>query len=261
MILLISKVNNFLDYSCGMETKKEQLEILRKEILCLQGLGIRPGNGQSVVKLGPVLDNLPGHIFSTGAVHEFLSPTLSASAATNGFIAAILSFLMQSGRPCLWVSMHRTVFPPALKTLGIDPDSIIFIDVTTEKEALWTIEEALKCEAVGAVIGEIKELDFTQSRRLQLAVESSKVTGFIHRLYPRSIRPTACVARWQILPVSSETKDGFPGIGFPRWQVELLKIRNGRPGRWQLEWSGNKFHVMDAADKKMILPVLKTSVA
>ena len=36
---------------------------------------------------------------------------------------------------------------------------------------LWVIEEALKCEGLAAVIGEIKELSFTQSRRLQLAVE------------------------------------------------------------------------------------------
>jgi protein ImuA len=35
--------------------------------------------------------------------------------------------------------------------------------------------------------------------------------------------------------------DGLPGIGFPRWQVELLKVRNGKPGSWQLEWVSRKF--------------------
>jgi protein ImuA len=33
----------------------------------------------------------------------------------------------------------------------------------------------------------------------------------------------------------------LPGIGFPRWQVELLKVRSGKPGSWQLEWVNGKF--------------------
>jgi protein ImuA len=133
--------------------------------------------------------------------------------------------------------------------------------VAREKEALWTIEEALKCEALGAVIGEIKELDFTQSRRLQLAVENSRVTGFIHRLFPGSIRPTASVARWQVLPAASEAAGGLPGIGYPRWKVELLKIRNGKPGCWQLEWSGKAFHTVNHPIHQIASPVFKTGAA
>ena len=34
----------------------------------------------------------------------------------------------------------------------------------------------------------------------------------------------------------------MPGVGFPRWNVELLKVRNGKPGSWQLEWSYNQLH-------------------
>jgi protein ImuA len=36
--------------------------------------------------------------------------------------------------------------------------------------------------------------------------------------------------------------DGIPGIGFPAWNIELLKIRNGKPGRWQMKWACNKLH-------------------
>lgn len=245
-----------------MQTKKEKFEQLRKDILCLQGLGISLDSEQPNVPLGPLLDHMPGRVFPTGVIHEFLSPTPAASAATIGFVTAIIHTLMQrSDKPCLWVSIHRTVFPPALKVFGIDPDRIVFIDVVREKEGLWVIEEALKCKALSAVVGEIKELDFTESRRLQLAVETSKVTGFIHRLNPRSIRPTACVARWQVLPIGSQTKDRLPGIGFPRWRIELLKIRNGRPACWQLEWSGNAFHTIGKPIQEKLLVTLKTGVA
>lgn len=241
--------------------QKEKIDLLRKEILCLQGLGVKPGHEQPRVALGPILKNMPGGVFPTGAIHEFISPTLAASAATTGFIAALLNTLMKHNPCCIWVSLYRKVFPPGLKMFGVDPNRVIFIDAANEKEALWTIEEALKCKAVGAVVGEIKELDFTRSRRLQLAVENSRVTGFINRLSPHKIQSTACVARWQIKPISSQAKDGLPGTGLPRWQVELLKIRSGRPGIWQLEWTGNTFHATDAVVQETALPLLKTGAA
>jgi protein ImuA len=36
--------------------------------------------------------------------------------------------------------------------------------------------------------------------------------------------------------------DDLPGVAFPRWQVELLKVRNGKPGIWQLEWANGKIN-------------------
>ena len=42
-----------------------------------------------------------------------------------------------------------------------------------------TMEEALKCNRITAVLGEIKEISFKESRRLQLAAEQSRVTGFL----------------------------------------------------------------------------------
>ena len=85
------------------------------------------------------------------------------------------------------------------------------------------MEEALKCDGLAAVVGEIQELSFMVSRRLQLAVEQSRVT------------------RWKISSVPSELNDDMPGVGFPRWKVELLKIRNGKPGSWTIEWVERKF--------------------
>jgi len=34
------------------------------------------------------------------------------------------------------------------------------------------------------------------------------------------------------------------GVGFPRWKVELLKIRNGTPSTWIIEWANNNFNVI-----------------
>jgi len=93
-----------------------------------------------------------------------------------------------------------------------------------------------------AVVGEMKEISFTASRRLQLAVEQSQVTGFILRNNFRNLNTTACVSRWKITSLPSEAVDDLPGIGFPKWRVELLRIRNGRSGVWDVQWMNGRFH-------------------
>src|ERR1700684_950556 len=103
------------------------------------------------------------------------------------------------------------------------------------------MEEALKCSGLAAVVGEMPELSFTTSRRFQLAVEQSRVTGFVLRSHPRNLNTNTCVSRWKIKPLPSHAEDDLPGLGFPRWQVELQKIRNGKPGVWQVEWAAGGF--------------------
>ncbi|HYC29762.1 MAG TPA: Error-prone repair protein ImuA, partial [Chitinophagaceae bacterium] len=57
----------------------------------------------------------------------------------------------------------------------------------------------------------------------------------------RKLSTTACIARWKISSIATDTEDDLPGIGFPRWKVELLRVRNGKSGVWDLEWTGKKF--------------------
>jgi protein ImuA len=217
---------------------------LQKELLPLQGFRPQWQHNKIDIDLGPINLSFPGKIFPLGAVHEFISSSMQEAASTCGFIAGILSTLMRKNGICLWISSSRLIFPPALSSFGIDPDKIIFIDLMKEKDVLWTMEEALKCEGLAGVIGEIKDLDFTTSRRLQLAVETSRVTGFVLRKNITSFSTTACVSRWKINSLHSSLPGNMPGVGFPAWNVSLLKIRNGIPGSWQLEWKAGRFHLI-----------------
>jgi protein ImuA len=223
-------------------TKADIIAQLQKEILPLQGF--KPVSGGSIadIGLGPIEQAFPCGSFPLGAIHEFLSNSKEDTAVTGGFIAGILASLMGSGGAILWVSSSRTIFPPALRLFGIQPDKIIFIDLQKERDVLWAMEEALKCEGLAAVVGELQEISFTASRRLQLAVEQSRVTGFILHCNPRNLSTTACVSRWKITSLPSVLSGDMPGVGFPRWNVELLKIRNGKPGSWTIEWIGERFH-------------------
>lgn len=213
---------------------------LQKDILLREGF--KPANGAAMdVGLGPIKEAFPNSSFPLGAVHEFLCDGAEAAAATSGFVAGLLSPLMGSGGTSLWISSARTLFPPALGSFGIQPDQFIFIDLQKEKDVLWTMEEALKCPALTSVVGEMKEISFTASRRLQIAVEQSQVTGFILRSNTHRLNTTACVSRWRINPLRSESIDDLPGIGFPHWKVELLRIRNGRCGTWEIKWVNGRF--------------------
>lgn len=201
-------------------------------------------NEQSKSGLGAIEEAFPGKEFPRAAVHEFISYDLGAAAATNGFMMGVAGKLMRESGVCVWVGAKRTVYPVALAQFGITPDRVIFIDPHRKKDALWTIEEALKCDALQLVVGEIGELSFMESRRLQLAVERSSVTGFIHRKNPRMENTVACVSKWKITPVTSIADDGMPGLGLPRWHVQLLKVRNGKPASWVLEWrNGTLYYV------------------
>lgn len=232
-----------------IDAKKEIITRLQSEILQWQGFAPPSKEKCDTMGLGRLEEAFPNGVFPTGTIHEMLCPTLVHKASSSGLLAGLIATLMHQGGACIWIATSRRIFPPALEAFKVDPAQFIFIDVQREKDVLWAMEEALKCEGLAAVVAEVREVSFAQSRRLQLAVESSKVTGFLLRNDLKKLSTTACVARWQVSPLSSELEDGMPGVGFPRWQVELLRVRNGNPGVWQLEWTDAGFVPLDDAQK------------
>lgn len=214
----------------------DRIKDLRAHIMRLEGFrpasGSWPGTGTS---------SFPWQSFPVGAVHELLCSEMTDLSPTAGFIAGLLSHLNGNKDVILWISASRNLFPSALAPFGLRPDCVIFLDAVRERDVAWAMEEALKCPALSAVVGEIRDLDFTASRRLQLAVEKSCVTGFVIRKNPRTITTTACVSRWRITSLPSAADDQLPGLGFPVWKVELLKMRNGQPGCWIVRWMNEQF--------------------
>jgi protein ImuA len=236
--------------------KYETIRQLREKIMELEGYNQSPTHAAAgSVGLGPLETAFPPGRFPLGTVHEFISPNPSDATSTNGFISGILASLMNKGGFCLWISNRRKLFPPGLKRFGVEPDRVIFIDLKREKDVLWAMEQGLKCSTLSAVVGELQEITFTESQRLQLAVEQSKVTGLLHRHNPLSQHALACTTRWKIFSVNSVLPEGMPGVGFPTWKVELLKVRNGRPGEWKLEWKNNRFHQLPLSKEPVKEPI------
>lgn len=229
-----------------LSKKTDIISRLRQDILHMEGYKAPSSNETCSFGLGLIESVFPHKVFPTAAIHDFLCGKDNQASACCGFLSGILKQLMINGGVTIWIGRNRSVFPPALKYFGIDPGHVIFIDLEWEKDILWVFEESLKSPGVAAVIGEIGNITFSQSRRLQLAVETSRVTGFILRNDNETISPTASTARWRIKPLPSVLEDGMPGVGFPRWHVELLKVKNGNPGAWNVEWSGNEFRILSS---------------
>jgi protein ImuA len=230
-----------------LNQKANIIASLQADILRFQGF--KPASGVAPeMGWGTLSDAFPHKTFPLGSIHEFITTTYEELSATSAFVSGILTHLMKDGGVILWISSSRLIYPPALKAFGVQPDRVVFIDLEEERDVLWVMEEALKCTAVTAVVAELCNMSFTESRRLQLAVEKSQVTGFVFRLFSVAdkalkLTATACVSRWRIKPLPSLIIEGLPGVGLPHWQVELERIRNGKPGVWEIAWNDGKFRM------------------
>lgn len=199
----------------------------------------------------PAIDrHLPGSGLALGALHEFAGAGLDREEASlaAGIIARLLGQARQN-RPghFLWISRQRDLYARALPATGCDPAHLLHLAIRRNADALWAMEEALRCSSLRAVIGEVAALDLTQSRRLQLAAEKSGVPAFIIRRGTAQAgragdwmsQPIAAMTRWRIhaapslglnLPAGRQ-----PLPGKARWQVELWRCRGGNPATWLLE--------------------------
>ena len=231
---------NKLPPGAEFQQKKQILLNLKKEIV-LQRFGAPKNKWLAAPSLYPFANAFPFHQFPLGCMHEFICPTNESFSASSAFVCGILSSLKQNKGTIIWISSSQKMFPPSFTTFGITPHNIIFINPDKPKDILYTTEEALRCKGISAVITDIRELTFKQSRRLQLATEQSRVTGFVLRNKPKLINTTACVSRWMITPAISSSYENLPGICFPSWNADLQKVRNGKPQSWKITWRDGHF--------------------
>jgi protein ImuA len=132
-----------------------------------------------------------------------------------------------SGRPC------RAGLPEDLR------HRVIHVAAKTPKDALFAMEEGLRCRDLLAVVGEVAgdpgALDFTASRRLTLAAEKHGVPLLLVRLDALPDLSSARM-RWRLASAPSAPPRWNPAApGRATWQAELFRARGHLPGEWLLE--------------------------
>jgi protein ImuA len=198
------------------------------------------GAGQALSLGIPELDAaLPEGGLAMGAVHELIA-TDPADSSVFELAARWLGLAQrrQAGKWVLWCGRAERLYGPGLAQLGLDPARLVTVRSARAEDALWVMEEALRCRDLAGAVAEIEGLSLAQSRRLQLAAEAGGI-GFLVRAPGRAtsgeLGASAAVTRWRIdaLPGAPALAPGV--LGPARWKLELLRCRGGRPASFVLE--------------------------
>jgi len=188
------------------------------------------------------IDATLGGGLARAAVHEIAAAGESAMAAASGFVLALAC--RAHPRAVLWIVEDMGLvengapYGPGLDDFALAPERLVTIAAAKPRDVLCAVEEALRCRAVGAVIGEIRSadrFDLLASRRLSLAAGSRDVCAFLLLAAPGTDASVAAT-RWIVAPVPSRTSATGPGP--PRLCVHLTRNRRGPVGSWNLEWNG-----------------------
>ena len=151
-------------------------------------------------------------------------------------------------RAVLWVQMReaaRLVGRPYRPGLPEDVrHRVIHVLADTPEDALFALEEGVRCREIAFVIGEMlgnpRALDFTASRRLTLAAERHGVPLYLVRLDARADLSSARM-RWNVASAPSpEARWNPQAPGTPAWHAELFRARGHRPGEWVLGDGGRQ---------------------
>ena len=196
-----------------------------------------PAHGVLPFGVAAIDQALPGGGLARGALHEILGTggDEEDGALAAAFGAHILGRLGTS--PILWCLPRLDLYGPGLAAHGLDPGRVVLVRASRNAEILWAMEEGLRAPGIAAVVGEIRSLPMVASRRLQLAAERSGIIALLLRRWrdggqaarERAL-PNAAVTRWRVAALPSRPPRGEPGVGSPRWRVELLRCRARRAG-------------------------------
>jgi protein ImuA len=177
---------------------------------------------------------------------EVFASGCEASGAAAA-LALALDGLQIGSRSLLWVQ-DRAASRLAGRPYGPGLPSrlrprIIHVAAATPEDALFALEEGVRCRELACVIGEIagnpRALDFTASRRLTLAAERHGVTLVLVRLDAARDLSSARM-RWQVAAAPSlPPRWNAQAPGAPAWRAELFRARAHPPGEWILRDDGH----------------------
>jgi protein ImuA len=213
------------------------IDQLRQRLQALQrGPGIE-GRPNTLPFGIPAIDTMLGGGFIRGALHEIAATGEAHLPAAAGFALAVAKRAAPSPR-LFWVSEDMAFAESGvphgagLDAFGLAPERLVTVSTTHRRDLLWAMEEALRCRATTAVIGEIRAgaIDGVPIRRLSLAAAESGTLALLLRTEPPGDASTAAT-RWIVGAASSIVP------GTPRVAAQLVRNRRGPIGTWILEWS------------------------
>ena len=196
-----------------------------------------------------------------------LQPTLSelfASSPRDGGWTGFLLPQLEAAKPLLWIQDRMAIRESGrVHPAGLPGIELIHVEARDGRDALWAMEEGLRCFGIGAVIGELYgdpvSLDFTATRRLAVAAERTQVPCWLVRLCGTSNLSGARM-RWRIasLPSLPHPFD-LRAPGTPAWEAELFRARSQAPGSWGIAHEADRFYRLAGTGDRALGPLRRSA--
>ena len=190
----------------GDEHRAETLRALRQ--LC--GKVARPHKPEAEHRLSlgiPALDALlPGRGLERGSLVEWLSP-VEGSGATTLALQGVRAALEQHR---VWAVVDDTgeFHPPVARGWGVPLESLLLLRPTSVADAVWTVEQCLRCPAIGLTWFRTEHLSDQMARRWKLAAEIGGGIGVLFRPEAAARRASWADVRWRVQPRAGVKKAG-----------------------------------------------------
>ena len=186
------------------------------------------------------VDAALGGGLACGTLHELSATPLHLGAAA-GFALALAALAREQPKETLWIATDflcletGSLYGPGLDQFGLSVERLLIARVARPVDALFAMEEALKCRALATVVAEFADTpDLTATRRLSLAAREGGGIGLLLR-HKASNAPSVARTRWQIAAAPS-VPDEFGGLGRTAFTLSLTRNRRGPCGTWTLIW-------------------------
>lgn len=167
-------------------------------------------------------DILPGRGWPRNGLMEIVAPSWG-----NGELQLLLPLMravIARGQWILWISPPYLLYAPALIQAGVDIRQVLVVDLETNcRDALWTLEKALRTRNCGLVLAWQDWLPGKVLRRLQLAATAGDTLGVLFRHHDSKHSPSAL--RLQIRDCSPENRP------CSKAEVTLIKARGNFSAR------------------------------
>jgi protein ImuA len=153
----------------------------------------------------------------------------------TGFLLALAG--SRRDAPLFWVQERKAIAELGRPYLPGLPAGLVHVAAGNAREALWAMEEGLKCPGLAAVIGEIHGdpgvLDFTATRRLAVAAERYGVPAYLIRIAGHADLSGAR-ERWRVESWPSRAHPHDPRApGCAVWRAELFRSRTRPAAVWE----------------------------
>jgi|APFEC2959095136_1045048.scaffolds.fasta_scaffold04675_2 protein ImuA len=205
-------------------------------------------------------DALLGGGLARCALHDISPVAPIHLGAATGFALALAALSGKAGagragtggRETLFIQTDMARFEAGapygigLDLFGLPSRRLLVLRARRPIDALFAMEEALKCRGIGSVIAEMPDdaADLTATRRLSLAARTHDGIGFLLR-HRSTSAPSAAMTRWEVA-ASSGPRDAFGGVGTTAFLLSLVKNRRGPCGGFRIAWSHDELAFVEA---------------